>query len=280
MIQAADAEAQAALLPRASQAEAEAGTDNAKMMTPLRVAEAISALGGGGGGAVTSVNGQTGDVDIAKADVGLGNVDNTSDADKPVSTATQTALDGKAASGHTHWNTQVLGGAPNRLWGAGPEGGSSWEYRLLPPLKFNENFLAVDVASQAEAEAGTDTGKLMTPQRTAQAIAALVPASALPLGASMLYPVSGTDVPYNNIPAGYIVAGNVNGAHFIGPVGSGAVYEGAEFWPLYELMYIAGGLNTAAALNAWNNNAPCSLENVMQLASMFGLPCQIIKYTP
>lgn len=30
-----------------------------------------------------------------KNTVGLGNVDNTSDADKPVSTATQTALDGK-----------------------------------------------------------------------------------------------------------------------------------------------------------------------------------------
>lgn len=33
---------------------------------------------------------------LAKGDVGLGNVDNTSDANKPISTATQTALDGKA----------------------------------------------------------------------------------------------------------------------------------------------------------------------------------------
>lgn len=32
---------------------------------------------------------------VTKSDVGLGNVDNTSDADKPVSTATQTALDNK-----------------------------------------------------------------------------------------------------------------------------------------------------------------------------------------
>ena len=32
---------------------------------------------------------------LVKADVGLGNVDNTSDANKPISTATQTALDGK-----------------------------------------------------------------------------------------------------------------------------------------------------------------------------------------
>lgn len=34
---------------------------------------------------------------LAKGDVGLGNVDNTSDANKPVSTATQTALDAKVA---------------------------------------------------------------------------------------------------------------------------------------------------------------------------------------
>lgn len=35
-------------------------------------------------------------------EIGLGNVDNTSDIDKPISTATQTALDGKADTGHTH----------------------------------------------------------------------------------------------------------------------------------------------------------------------------------
>lgn len=35
------------------------------------------------------------DLALAQSDVGLGNVDNTADADKPVSTATQTALDGK-----------------------------------------------------------------------------------------------------------------------------------------------------------------------------------------
>lgn len=35
------------------------------------------------------------DLSLAKGDVGLGDVDNTADADKPVSTDTQTALDGK-----------------------------------------------------------------------------------------------------------------------------------------------------------------------------------------
>lgn len=42
---------------------------------------------------VTSVASKTGAVSLVKADVGLSNVDNTSDANKPVSTAQQTALD-------------------------------------------------------------------------------------------------------------------------------------------------------------------------------------------
>ena len=39
---------------------------------------------------------------LDKSAVGLANVDNTSDANKPVSTATQTALNGKANTSHTH----------------------------------------------------------------------------------------------------------------------------------------------------------------------------------
>jgi hypothetical protein len=60
-------------------------------------AEIAEGSGGGGGiGAVDSVNGQTGVVVLDKSDVGLSNADNTSDANKPVSSATQTALDLKA----------------------------------------------------------------------------------------------------------------------------------------------------------------------------------------
>lgn len=44
---------------------------------------------------VQSVAGRTGAVVLTKSDVGLANVDNTSDANKPVSAATQTALNGK-----------------------------------------------------------------------------------------------------------------------------------------------------------------------------------------
>ena len=92
----------------------------------------------GGGGAVDSVNGQTGVVVLdagdvgadpagtaaglvddlsgvtnaatARTNLGLGNVDNTSDANKPVSTAQQTALDGKAAASHSHSGADITSG--------------------------------------------------------------------------------------------------------------------------------------------------------------------------
>jgi len=46
---------------------------------------------------------------VTKAQVGLGNVDNTSDANKPVSTSQQAALDGKANVSHTHSIANVTG---------------------------------------------------------------------------------------------------------------------------------------------------------------------------
>lgn len=46
--------------------------------------------------AVISVNGNSGVITLTKSDIGLSNVDNTSDASKPVSTAQQTALNLKA----------------------------------------------------------------------------------------------------------------------------------------------------------------------------------------
>ena len=61
---------------------------------------------------VTSVAGKTGVVTLVKADVGLTNVDNTSDANKPVSTAQQTALDSKA-------NTTITVSAGTGLTGGG-----------------------------------------------------------------------------------------------------------------------------------------------------------------
>lgn len=56
---------------------------------------------------VTSVAGRTGAITLTNADVGLANVDNTTDANKPISNATQTALNGKAATSHTHTISDV-----------------------------------------------------------------------------------------------------------------------------------------------------------------------------
>lgn len=89
-----------------------------ELLTPVRSVNGVLPdasgnieVSGGGGGAVSSVFGRTGAVtaqsgDYTKDKVGLANVDNTSDALKPISTATQgaldalqTAVDGKEAVG-------------------------------------------------------------------------------------------------------------------------------------------------------------------------------------
>jgi len=44
---------------------------------------------------------------VTRAQIGLGNVDNTSDADKPISAAQQTAINGRAAVNHTHTRANV-----------------------------------------------------------------------------------------------------------------------------------------------------------------------------
>lgn len=57
--------------------------------------------------AVDSVNGLTGVVVLTPTDLGLGNVDNTSDANKPVSIAQQTEIDTKADINHTHLEADI-----------------------------------------------------------------------------------------------------------------------------------------------------------------------------
>ena len=122
---------------------------------PAQVAEALDELAaGGGGGAVDSVNGETGVVVLdagdvgadpagtaaglvddlsgvtnaatARSNLGLGNVDNTSDANKPVSSAQQTALDGKAATSHSHSGADITSGiVPPAVLGTGGAGGGA-----------------------------------------------------------------------------------------------------------------------------------------------------------
>ncbi|MFS0718872.1 hypothetical protein, partial [Arthrobacter phoenicis] len=74
----------------------------------------------GGSGAVSSVAGKTGAVTLVKADVGLSNVDNTADTAKPISTATQTALDAKGPRILKHWERSGTTSTPDStVWGPG-----------------------------------------------------------------------------------------------------------------------------------------------------------------
>ena len=56
---------------------------------------------------VDSVNGETGVVVLDKSDIGLSNVDNTSDLNKPISSATQLALNSKSDIGHSHTKADI-----------------------------------------------------------------------------------------------------------------------------------------------------------------------------
>jgi len=72
-------------------------------------------------GQVTSVSGKTGAVSLVKADVGLGNVDNTADTAKPVSSAQQTALNTKADITSVYTKTAADARFIQTVNGAGPD---------------------------------------------------------------------------------------------------------------------------------------------------------------
>lgn len=73
-----------------------AETGAAKIMTAAERTKLAGVEAGAQVNTVTSVAGKTGAVALAKADVGLGSVDNTADADKPISAAQQSAFDAAA----------------------------------------------------------------------------------------------------------------------------------------------------------------------------------------
>lgn len=103
-------------------------------------------------GAVVSVAGKTGAVTLAKGDVGLGNVDNTADAKKPVSGPQATALAAKADVSAV--NTALAGKVDTSRQvtaGTGLTGGGALSA---------DRALAADIATEAEAQAGQAANKL------------------------------------------------------------------------------------------------------------------------
>lgn len=113
---------------------------------------------GGSGGGVASVNTRTGVVTLTKSDVNLTNVDNTADVDKPISTATQTALSTKYA--------KPVGGIPESDLASAVQ--SKLDNPPTPSLKLSalQDVTGTDAASTGQVlkfngtdwEPGTDDG--------------------------------------------------------------------------------------------------------------------------
>lgn len=97
-------------------------------------------------GVVTSVNGQQGIIILAKGDVGLGNVDNTSDAAKPVSTAQQTALNLKANLANPTF-TGTVSGITKAMVGLGNVDNTSDAAKPLSTAETTALALKADLAS-------------------------------------------------------------------------------------------------------------------------------------
>lgn len=98
-------------------------------------------------GSVVSVNGQTGAVVLGKSDVGLGNVDNTSDVNKPVSTAQQTAINLRLEK------SQNLNDVANKVTA----------FTNIKQQATDTTTGVVELATVAEAQAKTDTVRAVTP---------------------------------------------------------------------------------------------------------------------
>lgn len=101
--------------------------------------------------AVLSVNGKTGAVTLVKADIGLGAVNNTADADKPVSTAQQAALD---KGRETPWVKPTSGrylractGASTTTSGVAQVANVVRLYPFVPRVDFQFNRLGISVSS-------------------------------------------------------------------------------------------------------------------------------------
>lgn len=100
---------------------------------------------------------------LTKTHVGLPNVDNTSDVNKPISTATQTALDGKAATTHTHAIADVtnlqttLDTKPTISSGAGvPASTPTKVGDIYIDTTGDDAYIAVGTASSADWEKSND----------------------------------------------------------------------------------------------------------------------------
>jgi hypothetical protein len=110
---------------------------------------------------VSSVSGRTGAIVLTKADVSLGNVDNTSDANKPLSTAALSALAGKEGLGTADalMDAHIIGGHPQYLT-SGDLSDQIQSARALSKTKALSNGTTVLTAAEVNSSSLTFTGTL------------------------------------------------------------------------------------------------------------------------
>ena len=190
---------------------------------------------------------------ITKSDVGLGNVDNTADSNKPVSTATQTALDGKEnILTSAEMTNKVITGVSGSSYGLV---GTS-EYLDVKDTNGYNKEIELDIAA-VEAKLETDGfAKLASPTFTGTVTLPGDPSSSLQaatkqyvdntasgivakpqvLGAT----TANIDATYNNGTAGVgaTLTHNTNGAF---PAAAG----GASGWALYKGILVKNQTNKA-----------------------------------
>lgn len=116
--------------------------------------------------AVSSVNGKTGVVVVNKADVGLSNVDNTSDANKPISAAVQTALNGKQPTGN--YLTGITASQVNTALGYTAYNGSANPNGYLNQASVRTSISLTTNGSSGVATYDNTTGILNVPNYTGQ----------------------------------------------------------------------------------------------------------------
>src|SRR5690625_6420494 len=107
-----------------------------------------------------SINGKTWVVTVTKSDVDLGNADNTSDADKPVSTAQQTELDkkvdkvtGKGLSENDYNQTEkdkVAKGVIAHGWGNHEDAGYAKDNEVVKITEKGEPGAAAEVEEEGK----------------------------------------------------------------------------------------------------------------------------------
>lgn len=115
--------------------------------------------------AVTSVNGQVGVVVLAKIDVGLGNVDNTSDINKPVSTAQAAAdtavLVAAASNALVQANLKVEDQIVNGVIDKAPSQNAVFDALALKVDSVGNISLVIQDATTARTAAITDNNKII-----------------------------------------------------------------------------------------------------------------------